>query len=415
MYFQYPFGRPEESRENWINAVYLVSGADYANILRRSGNYAVGQSVGTWLPVPGITETMIKERQARVTGVYAGGGDTDTQFIIRVAFPTVNFGRCFTMLLTALLGNDVSTALNVRLLDIEVDNPAGQGFSGPKKGIADLRALTNISNRPLVLNMIKPCAGFSPKDGAKLFYDVALGGVDLVKDDELLASPSYCNVRERAAAYFEAAKAAEEKTGKHTLYLPNISGSPKNMRENAKAVIDAGAKACLVNYVFGGLDALMELCDEFGDDLFIMGHYAGVSSFGGSTSGISDALMVGLLPRLAGVSALMTMYPKRDDSKAMFEYFRTIQAQSLPLNGLAPVVTAVGGGVTPMNQKIIQDEIGKDCIIGIGGAIQGHPMGTTQGAIAAMAAVKATAEGTPLEQASGSCPALAKAIEVWAR
>jgi ribulose 1,5-bisphosphate carboxylase large subunit-like protein len=99
----------------------------------------------------------------------------------------------------------------------------------------------------------------------------------------------------------------------------------------------------------------------------------------------------------------------------MFEYFRTIQAQSLPFNGLTPLVTAVGGGVTPINQKVLQDELGKDCIIGIGGAIQGHPMGTTQGAIAAMAAIKATAAGISLEQASESCPALAKAIEIWNR
>jgi ribulose 1,5-bisphosphate carboxylase large subunit-like protein len=144
-----------------------------------------------------------------------------------------------------------------------------------------------------------------------------------------------------------------------------------------------------------------------------IGHHAGVSSFQGRTCGISDALMVGLLPRMAGVSALMTMYPKREDSKAMFEYFRTIQTQSLPLEGLAPVVTAVGGGVTPINQKVLQDELGKDCIIGIGGAIQGHPMGTTQGAVAAMTAVKATAAGISLEQASESCPALAKAMEIW--
>lgn len=416
-YFDYPFGRPEELGEGWLHAVYLVSGAQYETVLRKTGNFAVGQSIGTWVKVPGVTPQMVQHRQARVSGLYAVPGPEagEPLFLLRLSFPMVNFGGSFTNMLTALVGNDVSTAMTVRLLDIELSAPAQEGFGGPKKGMQDLRELAGVQRpRPLVLNMIKPCAGFSAQEGAKLFYQVALGGVDMVKDDELFASPEYCTVAQRTKAYLEAAEAAHQQTGKRTLYLPNISGTPKQVRQNAKAIIQEGAKACLINYVFGGLDMLKELADEFGDELFIMGHYAGVSVFDAQYTGIADNVFVGSLPRLAGAHAVMTMFPNRQTHSEMYNFYRTVQAQTLPIPGLAPVVTTVGGGMTPINQQEIQQDLGSDIVIGIGGAIQGHPHGTTEGTKAAMAAVQATHAGVPLAQAADNCPPLAKALELWA-
>lgn len=34
--------------------------------------------------------------------------------------------------------------------------------------------------------MIKPCTGYTPEVGAKLFFEAAAGGVDIIKDDELI-------------------------------------------------------------------------------------------------------------------------------------------------------------------------------------------------------------------------------------
>jgi 2,3-diketo-5-methylthiopentyl-1-phosphate enolase len=259
--------------------------------------------------------------------------------------------------------------------------------------------------------MIKPCTGFSPEEGARLFYDCASGGVDLIKDDELLGSPAYNTVYKRTKAYLKAADEAYEKTGKHTVYFPNISGTPSRILGNAAAVLEAGARACLVNYVFGGLDSLFELTEQFGDSLFIMAHYAGLAALSADTTGIADNVFIGTLPRLAGAHSVMTPFPNKNDPRAVYEFHRTIQAQTLPLGDTSKVLPAVGGGVTPVNQAYIQELLGKEIIIGIGGAIQGHPMGTTAGATAAMEAVKATARGIPLREVNH--PALNRAIELW--
>jgi 2,3-diketo-5-methylthiopentyl-1-phosphate enolase len=361
---------------------------------------------------------MIENYQGRVLGIENAGfsPNGEQQFLLRAAFPLANFGGSFTMMLTSLVGNDVSTALKIRLTQVEFSHTknVSELWRGPRKTYADIKKLAQVTeDRPLVLNMIKPCLGFSPKEGAKLFYESALGGVDLIKDDELLASPAYNTVYERTKAYLEAAEAAYEKTGKRVVYFPNISGTPSQLLKNAELVLEAGAKACLVNYVFGGLDALAEFAETFGDRLFVMGHYAGIAAMSAAATGIADNVFIGTLPRLAGVHSMMTPFPDGGDFRAVYEFHRTIQAQTLPLGGIPKTLPAVGGGVTPVNQSYIQELLGHEVIIGIGGAIQGHPMGTTAGAEAAMAAVKASARGLPLEEAAGNCAPLKKALELW--
>ena len=93
------------------------------------------------------------------------------------------------MLLTTAIGNDPSTSIAMRLVDLEVPAAFVATFPGPRFGIAGWRAITGIDDRPLLLNMIKPCTGFPPEVGAGFAAESARGGVDLIKDDELLADP----------------------------------------------------------------------------------------------------------------------------------------------------------------------------------------------------------------------------------
>lgn len=413
VYAQYPYGRPEGLTGDNLIATYLMFGTDCGSALKKAGGFAVGQTVGTWISVPGVSSDMVENYQGKVVSLFPVAGAEETVFVLRIAFPMANFANSFTIMMTALVGNDVSTALQTKLIDIELCGNASQMFHSPKKGIDDLRTLTGVYGRPIVLNMIKPCTGFTPEEGAKLFYASACGGIDLIKDDELLGSPCYNQVDARVRAYLKASESAFEQTGKKTVYMPNISGSPQKMRDNAKAAVQAGAKACLVNFIFGGLDTLAEICEEFGDSLFIMAHYAGVGVMNWARGGIANPVFLGILPRLAGAHAVMTMFPNRQDSGAMLDFYQTVQAQNLPMNGIRPLVTTVGGGITPINQEALQKELGPDVIIGIGGAVQGHPMGTTEGAKTAMTAVEATAQGIPLETAAKTSEGLRAAIQFW--
>ena len=411
--YEYPFDRIENLDSEYLIATYLVYGLELKDALSKISNFAIGQTIGTWVKLPGITDYMVQNYQARVIGFYEIPGADEVLFILKVAFPMVNFSSSFALMLTALVGNDVSTALRTKLIDIELTSNSTKIFKGPNKPIRKLRRITNTYNRPLILNMIKPCTGFSPKEGAKLFYDVALGGVDLIKDDELLGSPSYNKVCDRIIEYNKAANSAFEITGKKTVYIPNITDKPSKMIENAKAAIDAGAKACMINFVFAGLDTLSEICDRFSNELFIMAHYAGVGVMNWEKGGISNQVYLATLPRLAGADAVMTMFPKETDASALLDFYKTIQAQKLNMAGIDPIITAVGGGITPIDLERIYKNLGNDIIIGVGGAIQGHPNGSTAGAKATMTALNAAVTGLSLNEAAKSCENLKVAIKTW--
>lgn len=413
-YFDLPFDHPESLREgSYVLATYLAFGVTDQDVLKRAGNFATGQTVGTWLPLPGVTRPMVENYQARVIGCYSiPGGDSSTS-LLRVAFPLDNFGGSLAMLLVGLVGNDVSTAIRIRLVDLELAGQAINAFPGPSQGIAGLRRLTGVMDRPLILNMIKPCLGFSPEVGAKLFYETGRGGVDLIKDDEVMGNTSLSSVEGRVKGYLQAARRIGEETGRAPVYIVNITDRPAKMRENARVALAAGAKAVMVNFITAGLDALAELTAEFGESLCFLGHYAGVGILNAPMQGVSCSVMLGLLPRMAGADAVMIMHPADRNSPAYLEYLQTVQAHRLPLGRMKQVCTAVGGGVTPLNAAAICRDLGPDTILGVGGAIQGHPDGAAAGAKAMLRSVEAAVKGEALEEAASQCPELRKAIEVW--
>lgn len=415
-YTTYPYARTEALTADYVIATYRVYGVSSDEVLKKCGNFAVGQTVGTWVQVPGITREMIEHYQARVLSIEQAAAEPEAVFLLRIAFPAANFAGSFAAMLTGILGNDVSTSLEVRLLNLEFTGNSINGMGYQKKRVSPINKLQNITGicgRPLLLNMIKPCVGFDPETGAGFFREVALGGMDLIKDDELLTNPGYSEVEKRVSAYRRAAKQAAETTGKETIYLPNITDRPAKMREHAKAAAAAGAKACLINFVFTGLDAFSEICQEFDNELFVMGHYAGIGTLSGLRSGIANPVYLGMLPRIAGADAMMTMYAGGKAGVQKLDYYQNIQQQMCEIPGIDKIVTTVGGGITPLDIPEIIKDLGNDIIIGIGGAVQGHPMGATEGAKAALAAVEAAAAGQSLENAAKNCRALAKAIELW--
>lgn len=413
MFFELPFDNiASVSDGDYVIATYCAFGIRNATALKKSGQFATGQSIGTWLPLPGITDDMVENWQARVVGVYSMPSEEPVT-VLRVAFPRHNFASNFAMLLTAMVGNDVSTALSIKLIDLELTPKALASFNGPRQGIDGFRKATGIYDRPLVLNMIKPCLGYAPEQGAELFYQSGLGGVDLIKDDELFGNTTISNVAGRLKAYHKAANKLKEETGKAPVYVVNITDTPKRMRENAIIAISEGAKAVMVNFVSTGTDALAELTEEFGRELCFLAHYAGAGVMNSPMLGIAGPVLLGVLPRLAGADSVMTMFSGNVDTPAMMECIQTVQKQKLPMGNLKPLMTALGGGVTPLSIHDMLDTFGKDIILGVGGAVQGHPMGTTAGAKAVMDALLGAIQDKTLNDIAVDSPELQAAIDIW--
>lgn len=413
MYFELPFDFEENIHSgDFVVATYLVSGMNATDALTKAGRFAIGQTVGTWIKLPGITKRMVEDYQARVLSLEVLPAD-ETLALLRVAFPTHNFAESFAMLQTALVGNDVSTALMVKLLDVALTQKALLHYRGPRQSIDGVRAATGIYERPLVLNMIKPCIGYSANEGAALFYETAMGGVDMIKDDEVLSSVPVLSVLERVRAYRNVSEQVELETGRKPLYIPNITARPKQMHDYARMLLDEGVQACMVNYVTTGVDALYELTEAFGDKLIFLGHYAGAGMLNSPMLGYANPVLLGTFPRLAGADMVMTMYPGSPNHNGYLEFIKTVQKQKLALPGIKPVFTVVGGGVTPLNLGNVIAALGNDVVLGVGGAIQGHPLGAKNGAIAVMAAVDAAVANISLEEKASTCHALQVALETW--
>ena len=371
--------------------------------------FATGQSIGTWLPVPGITADMRRRYGAVVEEVRpepmpeeVGGEPIGGRWLMRIRFPAVNFGDEIPMLLTTLVGNDPSTSLTVRLVDIDLPARWTSAFPGPRLGVAGWRRITGVPGRPLLLNMIKPCTGFTPEVGAGLAEQVARGGVDLIKDDELLADPSFSPVAARARAYARRLDAVAGETGHRARYIANVTTRPLRLVETARAALEAGADAVMVNGLATGLDGVRTLAEAgLGAPILVHTTTSEVLT-GGTGSGIGQAVLFGKLLRMAGADAVFTSTPHGHRPLPAGVFGTTVDWLLERRGGLRPAMPMLAGGVTADHIAPLIARAGTDVMLGIGGAIQGHPDGATAGARAMRAAIDAALAGEHANRSGGT-------------
>jgi len=356
--------------------------------------FATGQSIGTWLPVPGITPEMRRRHGARVVEIgraspaeELGGEEMGELTMMRVAFATENFGAQFPMLLTTLVGNDPSTSLSVRLVDLELPEAYRAAFPGPQLGIEGWRRITGVPDRPLLLNMIKPCTGYSPSVGADLLEQPARGGADLIKDDELLGDVPFNRVAERSRVYRERLERVAGETGHRARYICNVTNRASLLIDTARAAVDAGADGLMVNALAVGLDPFQSLVEaRLGVPILVHTATSDVIT-GAASSGIGQALVFGKLLRLAGADAVFTTTPYARRPPARPVYQKTLDWMLGPSGTHRPTMPMLAGGVTGAMIGPLIRESGIDVILGLGGAIQGHPDGAEAGARAMRAKI----------------------------
>lgn len=402
-----------------VLATYCVR-APQGDVMALARKFAVGQTVGTWLPVPGLTPEAQAAHEGRVVDLVevppreVGPAPAERYVLITVAFPWRNFGPSFTQLLTTLLGNDASTSIQAKLIGLQVPAEYAAQFPGPRFGIAGVRERLGVYGRPILLNMIKPCLGFTPEVGAQLFYESAMSGVDLIKDDELLGDPDFCPVTERCKAYLSAAERVYNETGRRVGYLCNVSGPPRRMRDNALRAIEAGVAGLMVNFTFTGLDAVAELAADPDVNVPIFGHSAGAGALCEAVeTGVDSLVFVGLLPRLAGVDIVLYNTPYGGYPYVREKYLLMAERLKDPGLPVKPSLPAVGGGVTPqLIPRLIRD-LGTDILIAAGGSVQGHPLGARAGGTALRQAIDAALAGIPLREYAADHPELAAALAAW--
>lgn len=417
-----PFALPEGIDENeYVIGTYLVSYPKALPVPKLAPALAIEQSTGTWVPVPGETPEVRRRHVAKVIGIYeipdyewmVPPEVEYRHYILQIAFPEINFGSQIPMLLTTVVGN-ISMAGRLKLLDLRFPRRYVEGFQGPKFGIQGIRELLGVYGRPLLNNMIKPCTGYPPEVGVELFCAAALGGCDIIKDDELLANPSFNEVQARVKLYMEAERQVYEETGEHTLYTVNVTDEMPKVFENARRAVELGCNAIMVNYLATGFPVLRALAEDPAINVPILAHMDVAGAlYASEWHGISSHLVLGKLPRLAGADIVVFPAPYGKAPVLPEKFQRVAQNLSFPFYHIRPTFPMPSGGITPkMVPQVIKD-LGPDIVIGSGGGIHAHPQGPAAGARAFRQAIQAAMEGRSLEEAAKEYPELRIALETW--
>jgi 2,3-diketo-5-methylthiopentyl-1-phosphate enolase len=407
------------NQNEYVIATYLVGAPTESDILHRCTALALEQTTGTWARVPGETDEVRKRSAGRVIAVYSvpdyeskGSIAPDSilrWYIARIAFPCINFYDNLPLLLSSVIGN-VSAMDNLKLVDLDFPEAYTAQFKGPKFGVQGLRDLLKVKDRPLLNNMIKPCTGITPEEGAAIFYGAAAGGTDWIKDDELIA---FSPLTERVKAYMAAGKRADKEKGELTLYSVNISDNPDRLLDNALRAIDAGANALMVNIFpvgFGGVRLLAE-DPRITVPLMIHNCMSGVwvaNPFGGISSVVGAKLA-----RLSGADMYLDYVPTMKFGGIPEKFQRIAHTCLAPFHAIKPTMVHLGGGVTPGIVPHLMGMLGNDIAIGAGGGIHTHPLGPKAGAKAMRDAIDAAITHTTLAEAAKSSKELDEALRVW--
>lgn len=317
----------------------------------------------------GMIREQILGRVERFTG--AAGFSLAT-----VSYPIELFGQDCAQLLNVLFGiSSLKPGVRVERLEIPDVGLSTRDWPGPRFGRSGLRDLVDVPVRPLVCGVLKPL-GLSPTALADLAYQFALGGMDLIKDDQALADQSFCPFEERVTRCVEAVAKANRETGRHCLYLAHVTGRWETMQQRALYAKRAGAGGLLVCPGLAGFDALRDLALDDAVALPILSHPALLGSFAiQADSGMAPACVFGQLPRLAGADA--SLYPiyhagfpiTRDDCRAI------AKTCGEPWGQLKPIFPTAAGRMGFERVLEMCEFYGQDLLFIVGSSIQQHRAG----------------------------------------
>lgn len=337
----------------WLTATYLIDAAP-ERIEARAEALALEQSVEC--PLEAITDRrVLDEVVARVAAITPVG---DGQYRVDVQLSVESTGGEPAQLMNIMFGN-CSLWEDVRFAGFELPPALLARFPGPRHGIAGIRALLGAPERPLTNTAMKP-QGLPTAELARLCETFALGGVDIIKDDHGIVDPPSSPFADRVRACQAAIERAVQRTGKPAFYAPNVSGTPRLLRERARIARDAGVRVVMVPPVIVGFPAFTDLVDEFPEFVYL----AHPSAAGGR---IAPDVMFGKLFRLFGADAtIFTNYGGR------FGYSREecsalVEAARAPWGALRPSLPVPAGGMRLDRVDEILDFYGRDTMLLIGG------------------------------------------------
>lgn len=299
---------------------------------------------------------------------------------VKFAFPIINTNweeDGISHLMCQLMGGqlDIDKIKYCRLLHLEFPEAILNYFKWPKYGLSGVREYTNVYNKPLLGAIIKPKTGISPETLLEMVKELVDGGVNFIKEDEILASPSFCPIEKRVPLIMDYIK----KSGKKVIYAVCINGDYPYVVERAKKVHELGGNAIHINFWCGlGVYNCIRKLDL---PLFIHFQKSGDKILTDINHRFSiDFSVICQLAGMMGVDFMHAgMWGGYSNSNDLPKIISTLESYN--------VTPALSCGMHPGIVNAIKTRFGNDWMANVGGAIHGHPNGTFNGVIAMRSAI----------------------------
>jgi len=377
---------------------------------------ALESSIGTWSELTTEKDYM-KKLAAKVFSVKGNWA--------KIAYPSELFEKGNAPnILSSIAGNifGMKAVKNLRLEDIKIPKSILNSFYGPKYGIKGIRKMMKVRNRPLLGTIVKPKLGLKTRDHAKVAYDALIGGCDIIKDDENLASQKFNVFEERLARTLEKVHKAEQETGERKAYLVNVTAETKEMMKRAQLVEELGGRYVMIDVVTAGFAAVQSL-RETDFKMAIHAHRAMHAAFTRNDKhGISMMVLADMM-RLIGVDQLHigTVIGKLEgsleevtDIEEEIEKKRVKETKhrlSQDWGKIKSVLGVSSGGLHPGHVPYLVKHLGKDIVIQSGGGVHWHPRGSKYGAMGMRQALEASMKNISLKEYAKTHRELKEAID----
>ena len=334
---------------------------------------------------------------------------------VRIAHPHANFGPRIPNMLSAVLGEGAYFAPGipvVKLVDMTFPDAFLAHFDGPRYGIQGLRERWQIHDRPFFFGVIKPNIGLAPEPFAVLGLEAWRGGLDIAKDDEMLADPDWSPLAERSALLGAARRRAEQETGVPKVYLANITDEVDKLVELHDTAVGNGANAVMVNALPVGLSAVRMLRRHARVPLVahfpVFAAMSRLPHFGVHTRVLTR------LQRLAGFDVIIMPGFGPRMMTAEDEVLECIAACTEPMGPIKPALPVPGGSDSAATLTAVHEKIGNaDFGFVPGRGVFSHPQGPAGGAMSLRQAWDAIAAGVPVAEHAKQHAELAAALAAF--
>jgi ribulose-bisphosphate carboxylase large chain len=370
-----------------LNKYYIATYemASSANLRDAAWNLAIGQSVGN----PNVrneweTDEMFENHSCIILGDESAL-TASVSGTVEIAFPVANTDwdtDGISHMLCQLMGGhvDIDIVTKCRLVGLELPETVTMHFLGPKFGLSGFREFTGQYNKPLLGGIVKPKIGVSPEVLLEMVKQMVDGGVDFIKEDEIMSNPACAPLERRVdiiANYLA-------KQSRKVVFCHTINADPHVVVDRVKRVHELGGNGVHIN-VFSGLGVYNSI-RKMDLPLFLHFQKSGDKVFTDKNHRFSISWPVMCqLATMMGVDTIQTGMMggySNDDPIELEQAINILRA-----GNTTPVLSC---GFHPGLVEKITNLAGQDFMANVGGAIHGHPGGTQAGATAMRQAVDKT-------------------------